>query len=153
MTVTPSLLGVIIGGLITFFIQQSIVRKQQKWDGEKMKIDKFHQEQTIKFQTFNKILQLNGSYEVLEHNIHYGRELNQNKYTEHIRPLLFDIFHLLDETIVTNVNSIEDINERQFVMEEKAPSDKEALSNSYLEILRLINEQFKELRKSKLNDR
>ncbi|WP_233193548.1 hypothetical protein [Sporosarcina sp. P3] len=50
----PSLLGVIIGGLITFFIQQSIVRKQQKWDREKMKIDKFHQEQTIKFQTFNK---------------------------------------------------------------------------------------------------
>ncbi|WP_233193549.1 hypothetical protein [Sporosarcina sp. P3] len=96
---------------------------------------------------------MNGSYEVLEHNIHYGPELNHKNYTEHIRPLLFDIFHLLDEKIVTNVNCIEDINERQFVMEEEAPGDKEALSNSYLEILGLINEQFKELRKSNLNDR
>lgn len=149
----PSLLGVIIGGLITFSIQQSTLRKQQKWERIKMEIDKLNQEQNIKFKTFNKILQLNGRYEVLEHNMHYGPELNQKNYTEHVRPLLFDIFHLLDEKIVTNINKIEDIYERQFVIEDEFPGDKETLSNSYLQILELINEQFKELRKSKLNDK
>lgn len=49
-----------------------------------------------------------------------------------MRPLLFDIFHLLDEKVVINVNYIEDIYERQFVMEEESPGDKEILSNSYI---------------------
>jgi hypothetical protein len=145
----PSLLGVLIGGLITFLIQNVTIRKQQKWDREKLELDKFYQEQTIKFQTFNKILQLNGLYTVLEHDIHYGPELNQEYYTKHIRPLLFDIFHLLDEKIVAHVNYIEDTYERQFVMEEAAHGDREHLRDSYIKILELINKQFKELRKSK----
>lgn len=149
----PSLLGVIVGGLITFFIQQSTVRKQQKWDKEKIKIDIFYQEQTIKFKTFNKILQSNGLYEILEHGMHYGPILNQRNYTEYIRPLLFDVFHLLDEELVANINNIEDIYERQFVMEEESTGDRETLINSYIKILELINTQFKELRKSKLNDK
>ncbi|CJB12149.1 Uncharacterised protein [Streptococcus pneumoniae] len=28
----PSLLGVVVGGLITFFIQQATIRKQQEWE-------------------------------------------------------------------------------------------------------------------------
>lgn len=32
----PSLLGVVVGGLITFFIQNRTIRKQQKWEREKM---------------------------------------------------------------------------------------------------------------------
>lgn len=28
----PSLVGVVVGGLITFFIQQATIRKQQEWD-------------------------------------------------------------------------------------------------------------------------
>lgn len=89
-------------------------------------------------------------YEILEIDLHNGpTDLNQKNYNEHIRPLLFDIFHLLDDEIAKEVNYIEDIFERQFVMEEEDPSDGEDLSNSYLKIINLIKEQFKELRESK----
>ncbi|KRF52724.1 hypothetical protein ASG98_19655 [Bacillus sp. Soil531] len=147
----PSLLGVIVGGLITFFIQQITIRKQQSWEKKKLELDNFYKNEEIKFKTFNKILELNGEHQVLEYDIHQGPELNYNKYIKYIRPLLFEIFHLLNDEIVREVNSIEDIFERQTAVEEAELGDAEDLRHSYSKILKLIKEQFTDLRASNKN--
>lgn len=143
----PSLLGVLIGGLITFFVQNTTVRKQQKWDREKIKWDRQYQEQTLKFQTYNKILQLNRTHMILEWDMHKGSELNRIKYITHIRPLLFEVFHLLDEGIAERMNFIEDVYERQFVVEVEEPGDKDGLIFNYQSIIKIINAEFNLLRK------
>ncbi|MCM3225937.1 hypothetical protein [Terribacillus saccharophilus] len=146
----PSLLGVLVGGLITFFVQNTTVRKQQKWEREKIEWDRQYQEQTLKFETFNKILQLDRTHLVLEYDLHRGPELNRKKYVTHIKPLLFDVFHLLNEEMVSRIDIIEDIFEEWYVMEEPSPGDDEKLTESYKRIIELINLQFKEQRESKL---
>lgn len=150
-TALLSLAGVVIGGMITFGIQTFTIRKQQKFEREKLELDNLFKEETTKFQTFNKILQLDGSYSILDIDLHYGPELNQENYNEHIRPLLFEIFHLLDDEIVKEINNIEAIYESQYVMEDENPEDKESLSQSYLSILHMIRNQFNDLRKTRKN--
>ncbi|MEJ9232234.1 hypothetical protein LAV79_22815 [Peribacillus butanolivorans] len=144
----PSLLGVAIGGLITFFIQQSITRKQQTWDKEKMILDILNKKETTKFEVFNKILHMNAKYPVLEYDIHRGPELNEKEYIERIRPLLYEIYHLLAESIVYEVENIEDIYERHYVLEAAEVGDDEVLALSYMKIMKLIKQEFKDLRES-----
>jgi hypothetical protein len=147
----PSFVGVVIGGLITFLIQIITIRKQQKWERNKIELDNFYKDETIKFQTFNKIFQLDGKYSILDIDLHYGPELNQENYFEHIRPLLFEIFHLLDDNMAKEVNNIEGIYERQYVTEDEDPNDKESLSQSYSKILQLIRKQFNDFREIRKN--
>ena len=52
----PSLLGVVVGGLITFFIQQATIRKQQEWDRKKMELDTHNKNEARKFEVFSQIL-------------------------------------------------------------------------------------------------
>lgn len=146
----PSLLGVVVGGLITFLIQQVTLRKQQNWDRKKLELDKFYKDEDRKFQAYNKILQMDGTYRIHTIDHHTGDgELDEKNYNEYIRPILFDIFHLLDENIAKQVNRIEEIYERQYAMEEANPDDDEKLSKHYLTILQLIKHEFNELRKLK----
>ncbi|MFY0762136.1 hypothetical protein AB1K32_25380 [Metabacillus dongyingensis] len=146
------LVGVVLGGVITFVIQQSSIRKQQEFEREKIKIDNFYKEEIRKFETYNKILQIDGIYRIHDKSHHQGAsELNRDNYNEYMRPVLFDIFHLLDEEIAEEVNNIEDIYERQAVMEEADEFDQEKLSNSYEKIILLIKQQFKKHRESKRN--
>jgi hypothetical protein len=142
----PSFVGVVIGGLITFLIQIITIRKQQKWERNKIELDNFYKDETIKFQAFNKIFQLDGKYSILNIDLQYGPELNQENYFEHIRPLLYEVFHLLDDNMAKEVNNIEGIYERQFITEDENPGDKESLSQSYSKILQLIREQFNDFR-------
>lgn len=146
----PSLLGVVVGGLITFFIQQSSIKKQQVWEREKMELDNFQKDEDRKFETYNKILQADGDHVIHDINHHTGAGILQTKaYNEHIRPLLFEIYHLLDEKVADEVENIENVFERQYIMEEEDPTDKEVLSKSYLKIISLIKQEFKNLRSSK----
>ncbi|MGY6211457.1 hypothetical protein ACXEO8_15925 [Cytobacillus firmus] len=146
----PSMLGVVVGGLITFFIQQSSIKKQLEWEREKMELDNFQKDEDRKFETYNKILQADGDHIIHDINYHTGAGKLQTKaYNEYIRPLLFDIYHLLDEDVAEEVENIENVFERQYIMEEEDPTDKEVLSKSYLKIISLIKQEFKNLRSSK----
>ncbi|MFK9119087.1 hypothetical protein ACJEBK_19690 [Peribacillus frigoritolerans] len=149
----PSLIGVVIGGLITFFIQRSTIKKQQKWDREKLRIDNFYKSEAEKFKTYNKILEIDATVEIHHHydSIEGGYRLDLKKYFTYVRPLLFEIFHLLDDEVATEVNKIEYIFEREYMTGEEQPSDKKNLSDSYLKIIKLIKQQFKEYRKSNAN--
>ncbi|CAH0321855.1 hypothetical protein SRABI84_05299 [Peribacillus simplex] len=143
--------GVVVGGLITFLIQNHSIRKHQKWEREKIQIDNHDKDQSEKFKKYNKILELDGTYAIHTINLHTGGRLHRKPYVEHIRPILFEIYHLLDEEIANELNNIEEIYERQHVLEEAEPTDKSNLSNSYAKIISAIRQKFKEYREANQN--
>lgn len=142
------LAGVIIGGLITFFIQQSTIKRQHEWEREKIKMDNLNKDESNKFQIYNQILLRNTKYAILEVDMNYGPELHQSLYNNNIKPLLYDIFHLLSDEMANEIHSIEELIHRQFVTEEEHEGDKERLSGSYLKIIDLILKEFKDHRES-----
>jgi len=146
----PSLLGVLIGGLLTFLIQQNSLKKQQEWERNKIIVDNYERETTSKLEIYNKILNLDSTKIIYETTHQTGEtRLIVNNYNEFIRPLLFQSYHLLDEEVANEVDTIEEIFERQFVMEEEDPDDKNTLCKSYLNIISVIRKQFKVFRKSR----
>ncbi|MCU4898072.1 hypothetical protein OB968_02695 [Bacillus cereus] len=147
----PSLLGVVVGGLITFFIQQATIRKQQEWDRKKMEIDTQNKNEARKFEVFSQILHAHAKHIVLEYSMHGPPELNELKYSQYIRPLLYEIYHLLDESITRKIEKIEYIYEKQFAMEEAEEGDIETLTENYQRIIEIIKKDFDNLRKSTNN--
>ncbi|MFS8601535.1 hypothetical protein LRO89_02930 [Priestia megaterium] len=145
----PSLLGVIVGGLITFFIQQITIRKQQSWEKEKLNLDNFYKGEATKFKTFNKILQLHVEHSIIGVDINDEPVLNKTNYIEHIRPLLFEVYHLLSEDMAKEIDFIEDMFEMQTITSAIDEFDTEFSTHSYLKILNLIRKEFKSLRTSK----
>ncbi|MGG2061661.1 hypothetical protein [Priestia megaterium] len=145
----PSLLGVIVGGLITFFIQQITIRKQQSWEKEKLNLDNFYKGEATKFKIFNKILQLHVENTVLGVDVHDEPVLNQADYIEHIRPLLFEVYHLLNEDMAKEIDFIEDVFERESLTGERDEIETKDTTDSYLKVLNLIRQEFKNLRASK----
>ncbi|MGR9593668.1 hypothetical protein [Bacillus thuringiensis] len=147
----PSLLGVVVGGLITFFIQQATIRKQQEWDRKKMELDTHNKNEARKFEVFSQILHAHAKHFVLEYSMHGPPKLNEGRYSRHIRPLLYEIYHLLDESIARKIEKIEYIHEKQFAMEEGEEGDIEAVTENYQGIIEIIKKDFDSLRKSTNN--
>ncbi|EJV49972.1 MULTISPECIES: hypothetical protein [Bacillus cereus group] len=145
----PSLLGVVVGGLITFFIQQATIRKQQEWDRKKMELDTHNKNEARKFEVFSQILHAHAKHIVLEYSMHGPPQLNEVKYSKYIRPLLYEIYHLLDYTIVGKIEKIEHIHEKQFAMEVDEDGDIEIVTENYEEIIKIIKQDFNSLRKSR----
>ncbi|MEH7126518.1 hypothetical protein V7127_25330 [Bacillus sp. JJ1773] len=145
------LLGVIVGGLITFLVQNNSIRKNQRFEREKLQKDELNKKDEKKFQVFNEILHLNTKLRVQTHDMRYGPELDEKKYVEHIRPLLYEIYHLLSEEIINEVEKIEDVFDRQYALEEEAEDDAELLGQTYRKIIFLIKQEFKAHREAELN--
>lgn len=148
----PSLLGVVVGGLITFFIQQATIRKQQEWDRKKMELDTHNKNEARKFEVFSQILHAHAKHFVLDYRMDGPPELKENIYFEYIRPLLYEIYHLLDDPIVREIEKIEYIHEKQSAMEDEDEGDREALTKNYQEIIEVIKREFVNLRKSRKNN-
>lgn len=149
--VLPSVLGVMVGGLITFSIQFYMSNRQRKWDEEKMKRDNHNKMEAQKFAAFSKILHLDAKYNILDWDIHHGFQFQTRKYLEQIRPLLYEIYHLLDESIISEIESIEGIHGRQRAYEEAEEGDNELLVKYYQEILKIIKKQCEDWRESTKN--
>ncbi|PED17648.1 hypothetical protein [Bacillus toyonensis] len=147
----PSLLGVVVGGLITFFIQQATIQKQQEWDRKKMELDTHNKNEARKFEVFSQILHAHAKHIVLEYSMHGPPQLNEVKYSKYIRPLLYEIYHLLDYEIVGKIEKIEYIHEKQFAMEVDEDGDMEVVTENYEEIIKIIKQDFNSLRKSRKN--
>lgn len=146
------LLGVVVGGSITFGIQYFVTNRQRKWDEKKMKMDNHNKMKTQKFTVFSKILYLDAQHNVAEWSMQFGYEFHDVKYIKHIRPVLYEIYHLLDESIVNEIEKIEKILGRQRAHEEAEEFDNENLITSYNKILELIKKDFKDWRVSTKNE-
>ncbi|MBE7123996.1 hypothetical protein [Bacillus cereus] len=146
------LLGVVVGGGITFGIQYFVTNRQREWDEKKIKMDNYNKMKTQKFTVFSQILYLDSKHNIAEWSMQFGYEFHEIKYNKYIRPVLYEIYHLLDETIVNEIEKIEKILGRQRAHEEAEEFDNENLITSYKKILELIKEDFKDWREFTKNE-
>lgn len=102
-----ALLGVIIGGAITF-ATQSI---------HQINIENLKDKRS-KHIAYNKFLLLEGKKSPLIHKIHHNQtnDFEWNTYATGTRTILYDNLHLLDNTIVKQVLEIDQIAEEAEVM-------------------------------------
>lgn len=148
-SLVASLLGVIVGGFITYYVQKHSIEEQQQFESEKIKNEEIRKNEEIKIKAYNKILHLSSTYIISEREHHTGRtELYGDRFIEHIQPILYEIYHLLDDEIANEFDYIETSFERMYVMgpEEK---DKWLLGESYSKILAKIRKEFEDIRNSR----
>ena len=50
------LVGVLIGGLITYFVQTKSIKEKQNFEREKIRNENVQRDKEIKFQAYNKVL-------------------------------------------------------------------------------------------------
>ncbi len=101
------LIGVVIGGLISYATQTMHQRRIEKTNDKR-----------DKHIAYNKFLLLEGRKTPLVHKIHHGDEVEfeWNTYVEGTREVLYENLHLFDVEIVKNVLEIDLIEEEAEVM-------------------------------------
>lgn len=148
-SLVASLLGVTVGGFITYYAQKHSIERQQQFEREKIEREENQKNQEIKIKAYNKILQLSSTHIISELEPYTGQtELYGNKYFEHIQPILYEIYHLLDNKIAKEFDYIETTFERIYIMGPEE-EDKWLLGESYSKILTGIRKEFENIRNSR----
>ncbi|CJG99778.1 Uncharacterised protein [Streptococcus pneumoniae] len=114
-----------------------------------MELDTYNKNEARKFEVFSQVLHAHTKHFVLDYRMDGPPELKEDMYFEYIRPLLYEIYHLLDDSIVREIDKIEYIHEKQSAMLDEDEGDLEALTKNYQEIIKIIKQEFVSLRKSR----
>ncbi|WP_424475395.1 hypothetical protein [Oceanobacillus kimchii] len=134
---TPTLLGVIIGGVITFstqFFMQSRDEKKKK--------------ETDKLKAYNEILKLEETTPSKPPEYPEDRGFDWKIYKESTRKVLLDNLHLFDKLIVEKVFSIEDtVIEAKYIHYDYYHDH--YLYDEYNDIIKYIREDYAEIKKKK----
>lgn len=147
--IVPTLASILIGALLTFFTQNYILQRQRNWERERIEDDIFNRNQDLKFQVYNKVLQLHGHYPIHEIS-HYSGEgdLYTENYHKYVRPTLFEIYHLLDVEVANEVDTIDNIFEKTVALGEVDEDDERSLSESYIKIINNIKKSIENFRET-----
>lgn len=144
MNMIMPLIGVLIGGLITYFVQTKAIRETHKNERKKIEKENIKKEKELKYQAYNQILLNDAIESVNTFDLHYGWELNYNKYAENVRPILFKVFHLLDGKVADELLKIENTYAKIEAMGEPEDGDKESLGESFNTIKKVIRNSYKD---------
>ena len=137
------LIGVIIGGLLTYFTQAKIATNQLKREKEREKENK----KAERFIVYNEVLKIDGEIQMLYINSHIA-EFNLQAYREKIRPLFYTRFHLLHEEIANSVRLMDIIISEADLSEELLLEEGERLIAFYSKILTEIEKEMKSYRET-----
>ena len=150
-SLVASLLGVTIGGFITYNVQKHSIERQQQFEREKIKDEENKRNQDIKIKAYSKILQLSSTHIISELEPHTGQtELYGEKYYEHIQPILYEIYHLLDDEIAKEFDYIETTFEKIYIIgPDDDDNEKWWLGESYSRILTSIRKEFENIRNNR----
>lgn len=144
---TGGILVTVIGSFATYLIQSKQFKRNQAWEREKMEENQKQQEKQRKYETYNKILRLDGENIIVEHIPHMDdRKFEYSTYRDTVRPALFENFHLLDQVVSDWVITIDEIIERCNVYEEISEEDHNSLAHYYIHIIDFIKDYYKEMR-------
>jgi len=107
LPVAGTLLGALIGVIGTFLVnQQNRKNEELRWKREK---------EEKKFDLYNRILQKDGEHIVVYQEDYRDLGFQQPVYTEHIRPILYEGFHFLDEPIRELARIIDKLNSLEVI--------------------------------------
>lgn len=97
------LIGVIVGGFITYLTQTKTLNKQLKRDIEKEKETKILE----RFLVYNEILNLDGEIQMQYYMGGGSTKFNLADYRDKIRPLFYSKFHLLNQDIAQAIRKMD----------------------------------------------
>lgn len=101
----PPLLGVIVGGLATYFTQTKTLNKQFKREIEREK-----QERDIeRLKVYSEILKLDGENLMLEYVGGGSADFNLKAFIAELRPIFYSKFYLLDQVVADKVRNMDSI--------------------------------------------
>ncbi|QPQ35883.1 hypothetical protein [Lysinibacillus sp. JNUCC-52] len=141
------LLGVIVGGGITFLTQNNTLNKQMRRDSEKEK----ESQRIEKFLIYNDILKLDGEFQMQFYAGGGFTEFNIKNYRENFRPIFFSKYHLLDQEIAYNVREMDRIIMAADFFEEIEREQNDQLLLIFDKILTEIENILKEYRLNNMN--
>lgn len=144
MNMIMPLIGVLIGGLITYIVQTKSIKETHRFEREKIREEDTKKNKELKFKAYNEVL-YNDTVEAINvYDMHSGWELNYKNYAKFVRPVLFNIYHLLDEEIAEELLRIENIYTRVEATGEPEEDDENNLSKSYDKIKILMRGSYGE---------
>lgn len=138
------LLGVYIGGWISSNGQIKALKETHDFEREKIREANIKKDKERKFQAYNQVLLNDASESINIYDFHNGWELDYNKYANNVRPVLFNVFHLLDKKVAEELLKIENTFTKIEALGEPEEGDKEELSKSYLNIKEMIRHTYKD---------
>ncbi|SDJ73568.1 hypothetical protein [Salimicrobium halophilum] len=127
------LLGVLLGGFISYFAQ---THQQKK--------DEIRKDKRNKLLAYNTILKLDGSNTPLIHPTHYGMavDFDYTVYKGKIREVLYDNLHLFDYEIANNIMEIDEVALRAEIMGPEH-EDTEEIYDLYKKVIEAIYTDYK----------
>lgn len=146
ITLVGALGGAFIGGYLTSKSQKYNISRQIEWD----KIKDQKQQLKEALEIYNKILEIDGSKYVVEHNGGNYLEINLEEYTRYVRPLLYEKFHQLHQDVADKVSSIDYQIELCNFAEELTDEDSERLAEMYLDLIVMIKLHLQNYRKNEI---
>ncbi|MEY9978742.1 hypothetical protein [Lysinibacillus sp. RC79] len=148
-SLVASLSGVVVGGFITYYVQKHTVEKQQQFEREKMEKEEMKKNENTKIKAYSNILYLSSTHNVSEWEHHTGEtELYSDKFIEHIQPILYEVYHLLNDEIAKEFDFIEG---KHAEMRTMGPEDDEEwfLGAAYERMVNEIKKELEEIRNSR----
>lgn len=146
MAPVGAIVGAFIGGYLTSKSQKNNITRQIEWD--KIKDQKQHLKEALEI--YNKILEVDGSKHIVEHNGGHQLEIVLDEYTSHVRPVLYEKFHQLHQDVAEKVSSIDYEIERCNFAEELTDEDSEQLAEMYLDLIVMIKLHLQNYRKNEI---
>ena len=144
MSMILPLIGVVIGGLITYFVQTESIKENHKHELKKIEEENIKKNREMKYQAYNQILLNDAMKSINIWDMHHGWELDYNKYADYVRPILFNVFHLLDEKVADELLKIENIYSKIEAIGEPEDGDENSLGESFNKIKIAIRHSYKD---------
>lgn len=139
------LLGVVVGGLTTYFAQSKIEDKKITREREKEE----ERKEIEKLEVYSQILMKHGEMLVYTYIDHGYTEFDSKVYKEHFRPIIFLKIYLLDNDIIDIVRTIDrklmNIENREEVYGQPITiSEGTELSDLFYDLIKRIDTELKE---------
>lgn len=133
------LLGVLVGGLITFGTQVFYAKHQWKLETNKIKrgyiIDKLN--------IYSLVLKIDGEIQMQEYIGGPSIAFNTEDYYEKIRPVLYEKFYLLDRDISVIVRDIDNILGLANFLQILEREEEESVINLYNEMIKKLEDNIR----------
>lgn len=166
------IITLILGSWLTYTLQGKNFEKTRKWDQEKLESQfkqererlqeqfnydsekqkkTFFREQLIrKMESYNVILKTMGENKVVEYPRYHEEEpeFNNEIYTEKVRPVLYESFHLLNEDVAGDIIKIDKVFEEWDYNEEVGEGQSDLVTHYYENIKKVIQEELEDFRRN-----
>lgn len=142
LATVSSLTGVLIGSLFTWVSQKKSFQRQIAWEEKKHNDEKLYEV----FNIYNKVLERDGALEVVDYNRGHFPELKAKIYSEEIRPILYEKFHLLHSDIIESIRKLDELLLKWTIVEEAEDDEIERAASIYWSIIDSINRHIENVR-------